>query len=93
MLDVNTLKAQDLQGLSQSAMAELASQMLAQMTALNAQLQARDRQAAAYIQEMKFKDAKLERITFELARLKAWKFQMVVCRCGFKTFTPWVPQS
>ena len=74
MLDVNTLKAQDLQGLSQSAMAELAGQMLVQMAALNAQLQARDQQAAAHIQEMKFKDAKLERITFELARLKAWKF-------------------
>ena len=74
MLDLNTLKAQDLHGLSPSAMAELAAQMLAQMATLNAQLQARDKQAAAHIQEMKFKDAKLERITFELARLKAWKF-------------------
>ena len=74
MLDVNTLKAQDLQGLSPSAMAALATQMLAQMATLNAQLQTRDQQAAAHLQEMKFKDAKLERITFELARLKAWKF-------------------
>lgn len=31
MLDVNALKAQDLQGLSQSAMAELATEMLAQL--------------------------------------------------------------
>ena len=74
MLDVNTLKAADLQGLSKSAIAELAAEMLAQMTSMSTQLQARDKQAAAHIREIKFKDAKLERITFELARLKAWKF-------------------
>ena len=74
MLDVNALKAEDLKGLSKSAMAELAAQMLARLAAMNVQLQARDKQAAAHLQEMKFKDAKLERITFELARLKAWKF-------------------
>ena len=74
MLDLHTLKAEDLKGLSKSAMADLAGQMLAQMTAMGAQLQARDKQAAQHAQEMKFKDAKLERVTLELARLKAWKF-------------------
>jgi len=74
MLDMNALKAQDLQGLSQSAMVELATEMLAQITAMNALLQARDKQAAEHAQEIKFKDTKLERITHELARLKAWKF-------------------
>jgi transposase len=74
MLDVNTLKAADLKGLSKSAMAELATEMLDRLAAMSAQLQARDKQAAAHIREIKFKDAKLERITFELARLKAWKF-------------------
>lgn len=74
MLDLHTLKAEDLKGLSKSAMADLAEQMLAQMTAMGAQLQARDKQAAQHAQEMKFKDAKLERVTLELARLKAWKF-------------------
>ena len=74
MLDVNTLKAADFKGLSKSAIAELAAQMLVQMTSMSTQLQARDKQAAAHIREIKFKDAKLERITFELARLKAWKF-------------------
>jgi transposase len=74
MLDVNTLKAADLKGLSKSAMAELAAEMLARMTSMSTQLQARDKQATAHIREIKFKDAKLERITFELARLKAWKF-------------------
>ena len=71
MLDVNTLKAADLKGLSKSAMAELAAEMLARMTLMTTQLQARDKQATAHIREIKFKDAKLERITFELARLKA----------------------
>jgi transposase len=74
MLDVNMLKAADLQGLSKSAMAELAAEMLVQMASMSTQLQARDKQAAVHIREIKFKDAKLERITFELARLKAWKF-------------------
>ena len=74
MLDLQTLKAEDLKGLSKNAMADLAGEMLAHLTAMSAQLQARDKQAAEHIQEMKFKDAKLERITLELARLKAWKF-------------------
>ena len=70
MLDVNTLKAADLKGL----MAVLTAEMLARMTLISTQLEARDKQAAAHSAEIKFKDAKLERITFELARLKAWKF-------------------
>ena len=44
MLDVNALKAQDLQGLSQSAMVELATEMLARIAAMNTLLQARDKQ-------------------------------------------------
>ena len=71
---MNALKAQDLQGLSQSAMVELATEMLARIAAMNTLLQARDKQAAEHAQEIKFKDTKLERITHELARLKAWKF-------------------
>jgi transposase len=74
MLNLDTLNAQDLKGLSDSAMADLAAEMLERLTTMNALLQARDKQAAAHIQEMKFKDAKLERVMFELARLKAWKF-------------------
>ena len=74
MLNLNALQAQDLKGLSKSAMAELAGQMLERLAAMDALLQARDTQAAAQAQLIKFKDAQLERITFELARLKAWKF-------------------
>ncbi|WP_265288951.1 IS66 family transposase zinc-finger binding domain-containing protein [Verminephrobacter eiseniae] len=55
-------------------MAELAGQMLDRFAAMEALLEVRDTQAAAQAQLIKFKDAQLERITFELARLKAWKF-------------------
>ena len=67
MLDVQALQAHDLQGLSPSALAEVASQMLAHIgtQSLHIERQVRD---------IKFKDARIERITFELARLKAWRF-------------------
>lgn len=74
MLDVNTLKAEDLKGLSQSAMAELAAAMLAQLAVKNEQLDEAAKQIAERDKAIKFKDAKIERVTFELARLKAWKF-------------------
>jgi transposase len=67
MLNVHELKAQDLHGLSPSSLAEVAAQMLQHIGQQSKQIAERDR-------AIKFKDAKLERITFELARLKAWKF-------------------
>ena len=67
MLDVKTLTARDLEGLSASAIAELAATMLTQLAA-------KDEQIAAHEREIKFKDAKLERLTFQLAQFKAWKF-------------------
>lgn len=67
MLDLNALKAEDLKGLSKSAVTQLAAAMLAQLNEQAEHISQRDR-------EIKFKDAKIERITFELARLKAWKF-------------------
>lgn len=74
MLNVTTLKAQDLQGLSQSAVTEIAAALLAQLAVQQAAIAAKDEHIARRDQEIKFKDAKIERITFELARLKAWRF-------------------
>jgi len=74
MLNVTTLKAQDLQGLSQSAVAEIAAALLAQLAVQQAAIAAKDEHIARRDREIKFKDAKIERITFELARLKAWRF-------------------
>jgi transposase len=67
MLGVHELKAQDLHGLSPSSLVEVAAQMLQRIGE-------QSKQIAAQAQAIKFRDAKLERITFELARLKAWKF-------------------
>ena len=67
MLDATTLNTEDLKGLSKRAVTELASALLAKLAAKDEDIAQRDR-------EIKFKDAKIERITFELARLKAWKF-------------------
>ena len=48
--------------------------LLAQLAVQRALLTAKDEYIARHAREIKFKDAKIERITFELARLKAWKF-------------------
>ena len=67
MVDLSTLHAEDLRGLSASAVTELATRMLAQIKQLG-------EQAERDARTIRFKDARLEKITFELARLKAWKF-------------------
>jgi len=67
MVDLSSLKAEDLQGLSAGAVTELATRMLVE-------LKARSEQSERDAKTIRFKDAKLEKITFELARLKAWKF-------------------
>jgi transposase len=67
MLDVRSLKAEDLKGLSPSAITEVSVRMLEHMAA-------QARTIEQHEKTIKFKDAKLEKVTFELARLKAWKF-------------------
>jgi transposase len=67
MLDLHALTTQDLRGLSPEATTRLAEQMLAR---INAQ----SKQIADQAKAIKFKDTKIERILFELARLKRWKF-------------------
>ena len=74
MLDVNTLNAEDLKGLDKGAVTEIAAALLAQLASQQAAIAAKDEHIARREREIKFKDAKIERITFELARLKAWKF-------------------
>ena len=79
MLDSRTFtapqfKPQDLHGLSPAALTEVATQMLAHIAAQSQAITTRDQVIAERDRAIKFKDAKIERITFELARLKAWKF-------------------
>ena len=67
MLELHALKAQDLQGLSPAELASVAAQMLAHISE-------QSKRIASQAQAIKWRDAKIESITFELARLKAWKF-------------------
>ena len=81
MLSMPDLKAQDLQGLSPETVTALASQMLEhiEQQARELDLQRRDLDVKQRLIERKdrdiaWRDAKLEKVTFELARLKRWKF-------------------
>jgi len=60
MQALHDLKDEDLQGLAPEAIAALAQKMLRHLRQQDS--------------EIRFKDAKIEKITFQLARLKAWKF-------------------
>jgi transposase len=81
MLDLRELKAEDLKGLDPSQVAALAQQMLAHIHAQDAHIgeqargiQERDQRIENQARDLKYKQAKLEKVTFELARLKAWRF-------------------
>jgi uncharacterized protein (DUF342 family) len=71
MLDVRHLKAEDLQGLDADAAIRLAGLLSQHVAAIDAehrqQLTERDDQ-------IKLKDTKLQKLTFELTRLKRLKF-------------------
>jgi transposase len=81
MLGMRELKAQDLQGLKPEALTALAAQMLEHI-----ELQAQELQLKQELIEHKqqlierkdrdiaWRDAKIEKVNFELARLKRWKF-------------------
>lgn len=81
MLSMRDLKAQDLQGLSPADLTALAAQMLGhiEQQARDLDVHRRDLEAKRKLIERKdrdiaWRDAKLEKINFELARLKRWKF-------------------
>jgi len=81
MLSMRDLKAQDLQGLTPEDLTALAAQMLEhiEQQGRDLDLHRRDLQVKQKLIERKdrdiaWRDAKLEKVTFELARLKRWKF-------------------
>ena len=67
MLDTQLPKAENLKGLSPAQLTALVEQMLAHIAQQSKHI---DSQA----QGIKWRDAKIESITFELAKLKAWRF-------------------
>ena len=74
MLDVRDLQAQNLQALEPGVLAGLAKQMLAQLIEDSRRIDEQGQHIGRQARDIKFKDAKIEKIAFELARLKAWKF-------------------
>jgi transposase len=66
MLGAHALKDEDLQGLDPA--------MALKVAALMRRLDAMDEQLAQRDEQIRFKDAKLQKVTFELARLKTLKF-------------------
>ena len=81
MLDLHALKGQDLQALSPDELAVLAARMLAHIgeqakyiDEQSERISALDVQVDSQAQGIKWRDAKIESITFQLARLKAWRF-------------------
>ena len=81
MLGMRDLHTLDLQGLAPEAVAALAAQMLGHIRMQGEQLALKDQALqtkAAEIErkdrEIAWRDAKLEKVNFELARLKRWKF-------------------
>jgi transposase len=81
MLSVRDLKPQDLQGLSPDTVTALAAQMLEHIRHQASELQSRghelerqQRLLQRKDRDIAWRDAKIEKITFELARLKRWKY-------------------
>ncbi|HEX6016821.1 MAG TPA: IS66 family transposase, partial [Burkholderiaceae bacterium] len=74
MLEVHALKAEDLQGLDARTIADIAAKMLAHIGEQSSRIDSQAREIQRKDAELEFKTAKLDKITFELARLKAWKY-------------------
>ena len=74
MRHTQLLNADDLKGLSPAELAALATQMLAHIGEQSSHIEAQDKRIDSQAQGIKWRDAKIESITFQLARLKAWRF-------------------
>jgi transposase len=74
MLNVHAIKAQDISALNPSELASFAEQLLAQISEQSRHIAAQAKRIDSDAQAIKWRDAKIESITFQLARLKAWKF-------------------
>jgi transposase len=74
MLSMRDLQAQDLQGLSQEAATALAAQILEHFGQHARDLEVQQKLLQRKDRDIAYRDAKIEKITFELTRLKRWKF-------------------
>lgn len=67
-------QAQDLQGLTPEALGQLAQQMLQHIESQAREIALKDQQIQRQASDIVWRDAKIEKINFELARLKRWRF-------------------
>ena len=74
MLDVHALKPGDLGRLASGEKDALLLQMLSHIGQQSKALQVHQEQIEQQDKALRFKDAKIEKITFELQRLKRWQF-------------------
>jgi transposase len=74
MLSMRDLKPQDLQGLSQESITALAAQMLGHIEQQARDLEVKQKLIERKDRDIAWRDAKIEKITFELTRLKRWKY-------------------
>ena len=81
MLDLHAVKGKDINSLSSAELAELATRLLAHVDEQNRHIDEQGKHIAQQRQRIdsdaaaiKWRDAKIESITMQLARLKAWKF-------------------
>jgi transposase len=74
MLSMRDFKPQDLQGLSQESITALAAQMLRHIEQQARDLEVQHKLLECKDRDIAYRDAKIEKITFELTRLKRWKY-------------------
>jgi hypothetical protein len=74
MLDMHAITAEDVKALSADELTAIAMQMLAHMGEQHQHIGEQDKRIQSQAQAIKWRDAKIESITFQLARLKTWKF-------------------
>ena len=68
------LKAQDILALDPADLARVAAQMLAHIGEQSKHIGEQGKRIDSQAQAIKWRDAEIENITFQLAQLKAWKF-------------------
>ena len=74
MRELHELKAEDLQGLAPEVVASLATQMLAGLREQDRHIEQREQRIERLTRDNQFKQTRIEKLTFELARHKAWRF-------------------
>ena len=74
MLDVHAVKDKDISALSPSEWVAVSAQLLAHIGEQSRHISEQRLRIESQAQAIKWRDAKIESITFQLARLKAWKF-------------------